>query len=197
MNITEYDPVYVPIVYAEDNVDPTTTLEAEIKKQAEKEESESEANRQQESNTDSETETETQRQPDIDIRFGQNGNKNPTPDDSENRVIPQHQDYLTTTTTLRPTKRRPSKQDPICKLPAGPESDVDFNAGYRFGAVIDSRIEFSEVPVKIRKSYDISLQFKTDKPNGVLFYAADSRHTDFIVLYLKDGHVSDIYIIII
>lgn len=163
-------------------------MEAEIKKQEEKEDSENEEERQQEAYTES----ETQGQPDIDVRFGENKTESPTPDDSENRVIPPHQDYLTTTTTLRPTKRRPSKQDPICKLPADPESDVDFSAGYRFGAIIDSRIEFAEVPVKIRKSYDISLQFKANKPNGVLFYAADSRHTDFIVLYLKDGHVSNI-----
>lgn len=193
INFTDYDPFYVPIVYAEDNIEPTTTLEAEIKKQTEKQELENEARRQQEANTES----DVLGQPDVDIRLGENENKNPTPDDDENRVIPQHQDYLTTSTTLRPTKRRPSKQDPICKLTPDPESDVGFNAGYRFGTVIDSRIEYAELPAKIRKSYDISLQFRTEKPNGTLFYAADSRHTDFIVLYLKDGHVSNIFLIIV
>lgn len=173
-------------------MDPTTTLEAEIQKQTEKQEFEYEQKRKEEDNHVIDS---TQRQPDIDERIGKNKNNDPTPDDSENRVIPQHQDYLTTTTTIRPTKRRPSKQDPICKLPVDPESDVDSDSGYRFGAIIDSRIEFADVPAKIRKGYDISLQFKTNKPNGVLFYAADSRHTDFIVLYLKDGYVSKIDII--
>lgn len=99
------------------------------------------------------------------------------------------QEYLTTSTTIKPTRRRPSKQDSTCKLPAEPELDVGYEAGYRFGTAIDSRIEFNEVPSKLKKGYEISLEFKTDQPDGVLFYAADSRHTDFIVLYLQDGYV--------
>lgn len=185
IDFTEYDPFYVPIVYAEDNTDPTTTLEAEMEKQAEKQELENEAKKQLETNTESETQ-----EPNFDVRFGPDENGKPTPNDNDNRVIPHNEDYLTTTTTIRPTKRRPTKQDSECELSPDPESDVDYNAGYRFGAVIDSRIEFADVPVKIRKIYDISLQFKTNKSSGVLFYAADSRHTDFIVLYLKDGYVS-------
>lgn len=113
------------------------------------------------------------------------------PEATVDHNAPTLQEYLTTTTTVRPTKRRLNKQDSICKLPALPESDVEFDAGYRFGTVIDSRIEFNDVPAKIKKSYEISLEFKTNQPDGVLFYAADSRHTDFIVLYLQDGYVSN------
>lgn len=94
--------------------------------------------------------------------------------------------------TQRPTRRRPiqeNKVEPICKLPVEPEVDVDFDAGYRFGTTTDSRIEFTQIPSKIKRSYDISLQFKTTSADGVLFYAADSRHTDFIALYLQDGKV--------
>lgn len=135
---------------------------------------------------------ENQRQLEEKEHRQQIGNEPTEAEETENHIFPQHQDnYLTTTTTTRPTKRRPNKQDPICKLPPDPESDVEFDAGYRFGTAIDSRIEFAEVPVKIKKSYEISLEFKTDKPDGVLFYAADSRHTDFIVLYLQNGYVSD------
>lgn len=104
------------------------------------------------------------------------------------------QEYLTTSTTVRPTRRRPNKQDPICKLPADPEYDVGYEAGYRFGTTIDSRIEYTDIPAKFRKGYELSLEFKTDKPDGVLFYAADSRHTDFIVLFLLDGYVSSPFI---
>lgn len=97
-------------------------------------------------------------------------------------------------TTQRTTpRRRPiqeNKVEPICKLPVEPEVDVDFDAGYRFGTSTDSRIEFTQIPAKIKRSYDISLQFKTTSSDGVLFYAADSRHTDFIALYLQDGKVS-------
>jgi laminin, alpha 3/5 len=49
------------------------------------------------------------------------------------------------------------------------------------------------VPAKLKKSYDISLQFKTDQPDGVLFYAADARHTDFIALYMKGGILHHVF----
>lgn len=99
----------------------------------------------------------------------------------------------TTTTTPRPTRKRPlydAKPEPICKLPVDSEVDVDFDAGYRFGTSSDSRIEFEQIPSKIKKSYSISLQFRTNEPDGVIFYAADSRHTDFMALYLQNGKVS-------
>lgn len=99
-------------------------------------------------------------------------------------------EYLTTSTTLRPTKRRPNKQDPICKLPIEPEYDVGFEAGYRFGTKIDSRIEYNDIPAKFKKGYELSLEFKTNQSDGVLFYAADVRHTDFIVLFMQNGYVS-------
>lgn len=181
---TEYDPQYVPIVYPEDNIEPTTSLESEIERIKEQNQLE---NNPDESNGSDVTEHE---EPQPEEKEYQPPTGSEQTDDKDNQIIPQPQDYLTTTTTIRPTKRRPNKQDPICKLPAEPESDVKFDAGYRFGTALDSRIEFADVPSKIKKSYDISLEFKTDKPDGVLFYAADSRHTDFIALYLQDGFVS-------
>lgn len=111
-------------------------------------------------------------------------------EDLENHITPAEPEYLTTTTTIRPTKRRPSKQDPICKLPVEPELDVDFDAGYRFGTTGDSRIEFTQIRPNVKKAYDFALQFNTAEPNGVLFYAEDEYHNDFIALYLKNGYVS-------
>lgn len=111
-------------------------------------------------------------------------------EDEENHITPATPEYLTTTTTTRPTKRRPSKQDPICKLPVEPELDVDFDAGYRFGTSGNSRIEYAQIATKVRKAYEFSLQFNTAQPNGVLFYAEDDYHSDFIGLYLKNGYVS-------
>lgn len=116
------------------------------------------------------------------------------PDDGEESIVPT---TVPAETTERTTRRRPiqeNKVEPICKLPVEPEVDVDFDAGYRFGTSTDSRIEFTQIPSKIKRSYDISLQFKTTSADGVLFYAADSRHTDFIALYLQDGKVSSVRI---
>lgn len=117
--------------------------------------------------------------------------------DQLNELDPDLEPIIPTTpppeTTQRTTRRRPiqeNKVEPICKLPVEPEVDVDFDAGYRFGTSTDSRIEFSQIPAKIKRAYDISLQFKTTSSDGVLFYAADGRQTDFIALYLQDGKVS-------
>lgn len=77
-------------------------------------------------------------------------------------------------------------------MPVDPEVDVDFDAGYRFGLSGDSRIEFASIPSKVKKAYDFSLQFNTGEPNGILFYAEDAYHSDFIGLYLKDGYVSGV-----
>lgn len=112
--------------------------------------------------------------------------------DKLNELEPDDPTTVAPEITPRPTRRRPiqeNKVEPICKLPVEPEVDVDFDAGYRFGTTTDSRIEFTQIPSKIKRSYDISLQFKTTSADGVLFYAADSRHTDFIALYLQDGKV--------
>lgn len=98
------------------------------------------------------------------------------------------QTTTSTTTTKRP-RPPPEKPEPTCKLPVVPDQDVDFDAGYRFGTGPFSHIEFDEIPQKIKKQYEFSLSFKTESSEGVLFYAADSRHTDFIALYLREGKV--------
>ena len=36
---------------------------------------------------------------------------------------------------------------------------------------------------------DLNFRFKTRKEYGILFYAAELSHSDFISLYMKDGHV--------
>lgn len=111
--------------------------------------------------------------------------------DNEGEALPKlNPPPQQTTTTVKPTKRlRPNITDPICALPVQPEFDVDFDAGYRFGTSSDSHIEFTQIPNNIKKAYEISLQFRTSSSDGVLFYAADNRHTDYIGLYLQDGRL--------
>ncbi|XP_058121122.1 laminin subunit alpha [Anopheles ziemanni] len=94
----------------------------------------------------------------------------------------------TTTTTWRPRPTKPDEPPPVCRLPVTPEQDVDFDSGYRFGTGQFSHIEFNDVGAK-QKRYDYSLSFKTSSSEGVLFYVADARHTDFIALDLRDGRV--------
>jgi len=39
--------------------------------------------------------------------------------------------------------------------------------------------------------YEFSLEFKTLSADGIMFYVADERHIDYIVLYMKGGQVGD------
>ncbi len=94
----------------------------------------------------------------------------------------------TTTTTRRPYTEDEKHRN--CVLPAIPNYDVDFESGYRFGTKTSSFIEFKPHTTATKTSYNFSLTFRTDKQNGLLFYGADERHTDFLAVYLKDGYVN-------
>lgn len=98
-------------------------------------------------------------------------------------------EYLTTSTTVRPTKRLPNKKDPNCTLPIVPDYG-QFDVGYRFGTKNDSHIEYYDVPGRSKKSYEVTLEFKTNQTDGVLFHLADDNHSNFIALYMQDGYVS-------
>jgi len=99
------------------------------------------------------------------------------------------------TTTLKPKPTYTLDQkNPECYLPAIPDYDVDFEAaGYRFGAKQFSYIEYASQPDITKSSFDFSLKFRTERQNGLLFYASDERQTDFIALYLKDGYVNYVF----
>lgn len=131
---------------------------------------------------------------DIDQRLnGQDENENKITEDvkeeEEDITVAPYKPIPPPTKT---TTKRPPPLDgprPICQLPVKPEWDVDFDHGYRFGTGQFSRIEFTEISIKPRRAYDFAMEFKTDSPDGVLFYASDARHTDFIALYMQDGHL--------
>lgn len=217
-DILEYEPIKVPIVYPEDNVEPdliherfneigidndrdTDEHEHEHDKQEEdRKRAEEEHRRQEDEERRRFEEAEERRQKEEDERVRQELERererereqdlNKEPD--ENDVLPTTESTDIFSTTFRAPKRRPPppKNNTICRLPIEPFMDVDFDSGYRFGTSGSSRIEFDSIPAKIKKSYDISLQFRTSELDGVLFYAADNRHTDFIALYLQNGYVS-------
>lgn len=184
----DYDPELVPIYY------PDRSPEAPIKNEIDSKSNEAHPSSEDDTDEDlirlEEKERERQRLEDEEERRRIEAERQREREDEENHVIPSTPEYLTTTTTTRPTKRRPTKLDPICKLPVEPELDVDFDAGYRFGTSGDSRIEFAQIQARVKKSYEFSLQFNTGEANGVLFYAEDDYHSDFIGLYLKNGYVS-------
>jgi laminin, alpha 3/5 len=95
------------------------------------------------------------------------------------------------TTTKKPYSV--DEKHPECVLPAIPNYEVDFDAGYRFGTKPESFIEFLPIPESTKQAYEFSLTFRTDKESGLLFYASDERHTDFVAIYLKDGYVNHLF----
>lgn len=208
--ILEYDPIKVPIVYPEDNVEPDvintrineienenegTSGGEEDQEEARRRAEDKERRRQEDLERQRLDEAEARRRAEEEERLRQEHEREQQRQrekDEENNVLPTTESSNIFATTFRAPKRKPPppKNNTICRLPIEPFMDVDFDSGYRFGTTGSSRVEFDSIPAKIKKSYDISLQFRTTEPDGVLFYAADNRHTDFIALYLQNGYVS-------
>lgn len=102
---------------------------------------------------------------------------------------------ITESTTPKP---RPiytiDQKNPKCVLPVIPDYDVDFDsAGYRFGTSPNSYIEIQPAPEQTRTAYEFSLLFRTAGQNGLLFYAADDRHTDYISVFMRDGYLNYVF----
>ena len=70
------------------------------------------------------------------------------------------------------------------------DPDVNDSSGTRFGNVKFSRHEYNTLPGRHRQKSDLSIEFKTSEPDGIIFYAAENRHIDYTALYLKDGKVN-------
>lgn len=97
----------------------------------------------------------------------------------------------TTTTTAKPwpTRAQAEKKEG-CQLGRDKfdwDLDLDMASGYRFGLKKDSRAEIHDYMQNKRRAFDFYLEFKTTSPDGLLFYAADPRHTDFVGLYMEGG----------
>jgi len=78
---------------------------------------------------------------------------------------------------------------PVASFDTIDETDTE-DMGHRFGAHPYSRQEYLRLPIDIkRRAVVIKLKFKTTAENGVLFYSSDSRHNDFISIYMLKGKV--------
>ncbi|ESO94906.1 hypothetical protein LOTGIDRAFT_144813 [Lottia gigantea] len=82
-------------------------------------------------------------------------------------------------------------QPPLqCALPVIPDENLSTDvSGTRFGAKNDSRVEFEKLPARFRIKSEFSLEFKTEADNGLLFYASDPKHVDFLSLSMIQGQV--------
>lgn len=160
LNFTDYEPSSVKLYYPFDE-SPTIFEDTSSKKEEHKVE-------------------------DIHNRFG--GDVEEETEKPEETTMPP-----TTTTTPKPTTtttKRPLPEESECKLPPKPTYDVDFaSGGYRFLGLADSRVEISTQKNVFRKKYDVSLEFRTNHPSGLIFFVDTEKHIDYIALYILDGNL--------
>jgi len=79
-----------------------------------------------------------------------------------------------------------------CVLPLEPPllDDREMSVGVQFGLKSDSRYEYNNLPGWSSSRSEFSVDFKTTTSNGVIFYVAGDKHTDFTSLYLNNGRVT-------
>ena len=75
-----------------------------------------------------------------------------------------------------------------CKLPIipSPDPDVTGRSGLRFGNSPETYLEFNK-RIRLRKRSNFGIEFKTSERQGVIFYIADEKNSDFIALFVKNG----------
>ena len=97
--------------------------------------------------------------------------------------------------TTPPPRTTPSgdvpTQAPQCALPnptslAAPE---DMGEGTFFGKSPHSYMQYTSLPHGLRVKLSFTVRLKTTSGNGVILYASDVKHIDFISLYMKEGKV--------
>ena len=60
--------------------------------------------------------------------------------------------------------------------------------GLRFGNKRDTFLEFKKRFKKgFKKRSDFGVEFKTTESEGIIFYIADEKNSDFIALFVKNG----------
>ena len=58
--------------------------------------------------------------------------------------------------------------------------------GLRFGNKRETYLEFQK-RLKLKKRSDFGVEFKTTASEGIIFYIADDKNSDFIALFVKNG----------
>ncbi|XP_070555377.1 laminin subunit alpha-like [Ptychodera flava] len=75
-----------------------------------------------------------------------------------------------------------------CSLPFTPRVIQDeTERGTKFGNTVHSRHEYDTLIAPVRVRSDFTVDIKTEATNGLIFYIADERQTDFITLYIHNG----------
>ncbi|XP_029641226.1 laminin subunit alpha [Octopus sinensis] len=82
----------------------------------------------------------------------------------------------------------PSYNSTHCALPEVPEKSLSIS-GQRFGTTGSLSWWHFEIPHQSKVSNFITLEFNTRKEDGLLLYASDKNHNDFLAVYLEKEYV--------
>lgn len=93
-------------------------------------------------------------------------------------------------TSVLPATPPPTLPPGQCALPLQPaEADPSTATGYRFGTMSNtSRWEINKLNGNEGRN-KLSIEFQTKTPDGILMYAADKSHNDFMSIFLKNGYL--------
>lgn len=101
-------------------------------------------------------------------------------------------------TTITPTEIKPTVPYPkekiipsgSCALPLTPYGEREDSTGYRFGVEKGSHLEFDRSLITLENNLVFSVQAHAAATNGFIFFISNEKQTEFITLYLNDGHVN-------
>lgn len=65
-----------------------------------------------------------------------------------------------------------------------------FKKNLILGTRLDSRVEFNRLPNNLQNDFKISVDFNSKSDNGLIFYASDTTHKNFLALFIYDGLVN-------
>ncbi|XP_021350179.1 laminin subunit alpha-like isoform X1 [Mizuhopecten yessoensis] len=96
---------------------------------------------------------------------------------------------------VTPKTGPPEPTTPTAVRQCALSTDVDISpqqgavSGKLFGTFTESREEYALVPASMTVRFTLLIEFKTTSTTGVLFYASDSRHRDFVGVYMLNGKI--------
>ncbi|XP_034231739.1 laminin subunit alpha isoform X3 [Thrips palmi] len=122
---------------------------------------------------------------------GSDPTDNPGLDDDVDAEEPAVNVPAPTTPTPAPLPTPAPTPSGQCVLPLSPASDPDVEEGHgmRFGSKPLSRFEFGSLHRALKNRFELTVDFKTDQPNGTIFFVADKNYLDHIAVYLVNGKV--------
>ncbi|KAM4693682.1 laminin subunit alpha-4 [Discoglossus pictus] len=94
---------------------------------------------------------------------------------------------LASETVIGPKALQAGEEMAQCSLSSSPRA---LKSAYLFGGTANSRQEFNHIPNTFNQKSELSISFKTNSSNGMIFYISDKEETDFMTLFIAHGRLT-------